>query len=145
MMIGRLAASSLEMISWTSPTETSAARSVEAGSAGSTSALARFLGRPLPGDRSWCVWDIRCNDAERTPWFDAAHHDRFILHGAGYSSRYEGGLGNRLDLAVVPADQVGVHGLRLGVGVLPRAVEHDAETVGPSVADLLPGVEFLDR
>ena len=26
-----------------------------------------------------------CDDAERIPWFDAAHHDRFILHGAGYS------------------------------------------------------------
>lgn len=52
--------------------------------------------RPLPGDRGWCVWDIRCDDAERTPWFDAAHHDRFILHGAGYSSRYEAGLDSRL-------------------------------------------------
>jgi hypothetical protein len=54
------------------------------------------VGRPLPGDRGWCVWDIRCADAERTPWFDAAHHDRFILHGAGYSSRYEAGLDGRL-------------------------------------------------
>ena len=44
----------------------------------------------------WCVWDIRCDDAERTPWFDAAHHDRFILHGAGYPGRYEGGLDPRL-------------------------------------------------
>ena len=26
------------------------------------------------------------------PWFDAAHHDRFILHGAGYQSRYAAGL-----------------------------------------------------
>jgi hypothetical protein len=54
------------------------------------------VGRPLPGDRGWCVWDIRCQDAERTPWFDAAHHDRFVLHGAGYSSRYEAGLDSRL-------------------------------------------------
>ncbi|OHB73750.1 MAG: hypothetical protein A2V70_05405 [Planctomycetes bacterium RBG_13_63_9] len=30
------------------------------------------------------------------PWFDVAHHDRFILHGAGYPSRYEGGLDPRL-------------------------------------------------
>ncbi len=54
------------------------------------------VGRPIPGDRGWCVWDIRCDDAERIPWFDAAHHDRFILHGAGYSSRYEAGLDRRL-------------------------------------------------
>ena len=50
------------------------------------------VGRPSPGKRTWCVWDWRCGDAERTPWFDAAHHDRFVLHGAGYPGRYEGGL-----------------------------------------------------
>jgi len=55
------------------------------------------VGKPVAGDRhSWCVWNIPCDDAERTPWFDAAHHDRFILHGAGYSGRYAGGLDQRL-------------------------------------------------
>jgi hypothetical protein len=38
------------------------------------------------------AWRIRAQDSERIPWFDAAHHDRFILHGAGYPDRYEGGL-----------------------------------------------------
>lgn len=38
------------------------------------------------------TWRIACRDAERTPWFDAAHHDRFALHGAGYPDRYAGGL-----------------------------------------------------
>lgn len=38
------------------------------------------------------TWKIHCADAERVPWFDAAHHDRFVLHGAGYSDRYAGGL-----------------------------------------------------
>lgn len=38
------------------------------------------------------TWKIHCADAERVPWFDAAHHDRFALHGAGYSDRYAGGL-----------------------------------------------------
>lgn len=42
------------------------------------------------------VWPIRCADAERIPWFDAAHHDRFILHGAGYETRYTNGLDSRL-------------------------------------------------
>ncbi len=44
------------------------------------------------GRYRWSVWHWPCQDAERVSWFDAAHHDRFILHGAGYSSRYEGGL-----------------------------------------------------
>jgi hypothetical protein len=38
------------------------------------------------------VLPVACRDAERIPWLDAAHHDRFILHGAGYPGRYEGGL-----------------------------------------------------
>jgi hypothetical protein len=51
------------------------------------------VGEPIPGSRdSWCLWDIRCADAERIPWLDAAHHDRFILHGAGYSGRYQAAL-----------------------------------------------------
>ena len=54
------------------------------------------VGEPMPGRMGWCVWNWKCSDAERTPWYDAAHHDRFILHGAGYSSRYEGGLDGRL-------------------------------------------------
>jgi hypothetical protein len=54
------------------------------------------VGKPMPGNRGWCVWDIDCDDAERTVWFDAAHHDRFILHGAGYGSRYVAGLDPRL-------------------------------------------------
>jgi len=54
------------------------------------------VGKSLPGNYGWCVWDWPCDDAERTPWFDAAHHDRFVLHGAGYSVRYAGGLDPRL-------------------------------------------------
>lgn len=41
---------------------------------------------------SWMVWNIHCADAERIPWTDTAHHDRFVLHGAGYENRYLGGL-----------------------------------------------------
>ena len=51
--------------------------------------------QPRPGGQNLFVWPVRCEDAERTPWFDAAHHDRFILHGAGYPGRYEGGLDAR--------------------------------------------------
>ncbi len=42
--------------------------------------------------KGWSIWNIPHEDAERTPWLDAAYHDRFILHGAGYPGRYEGGL-----------------------------------------------------
>ena len=42
------------------------------------------------------VWRVHCSDAQRIPWFDAAHHHRFILHGAGYGSRYAAGLDRRL-------------------------------------------------
>lgn len=52
------------------------------------------VGPPLSdkGWDRWFTWDLRCGDAERIPWFDAAHHDRFALHGAGYESRYTAGL-----------------------------------------------------
>ena len=36
-----------------------------------------------------------CKDWERVPWFDAVNHDRFILHGVGYSDRYQGGRSRR--------------------------------------------------
>lgn len=45
---------------------------------------------PKPGNSF--VWSIRAEDAERIPWIDAAYHDLFVLHGAGYPGRYEGGL-----------------------------------------------------
>jgi hypothetical protein len=47
---------------------------------------------PPAGEYSRMAWPIHCGDAERIPWFDAAHHDRFALHGAGYENRYLAGL-----------------------------------------------------
>ncbi|MDX2181123.1 MAG: hypothetical protein SFV18_16130 [Bryobacteraceae bacterium] len=38
------------------------------------------------------VLPIDAEDAERIPWYDFAHHDRFVLHGAGYQGRYPAGL-----------------------------------------------------
>ena len=38
------------------------------------------------------TWRIECADSERIPWIDVAWHDKFILHGAGYEGRYQGGL-----------------------------------------------------
>jgi hypothetical protein len=48
------------------------------------------------GDNPSFVWRIKCADSERIPWFDSAHHDRFVLHGAGYPGRYAGGLDLKL-------------------------------------------------
>ncbi len=39
---------------------------------------------------------IDCADYEYVPWFDAVNHNRFILHGVGYSDRYEGGISRSL-------------------------------------------------
>lgn len=47
------------------------------------------------GNGRYFVWRVNCDDAERIPWFDAAHHHRFALHGAGYGSRYAAGLERR--------------------------------------------------
>ncbi|MFO7974366.1 MAG: DUF6259 domain-containing protein [Candidatus Hydrogenedentota bacterium] len=55
----------------------------------------RVDARPESNAR-YFVWRVHCNDAQRIPWFDAAHHHRFILHGAGYGSRYAAGLDRRL-------------------------------------------------
>ncbi|MHC4227449.1 MAG: hypothetical protein ACYSW0_08485, partial [Planctomycetota bacterium] len=47
-----------------------------------------------PVGRRFCI-KIACKDWERVPWFDAVLHDKFSLHGVGYSSRYEGGRQRR--------------------------------------------------
>lgn len=39
---------------------------------------------------------IECEDSEYVPWADAVTHDRFILHGVGYSGRYQGGISRGL-------------------------------------------------
>ncbi len=48
------------------------------------------------GQDSWFTWRVRAKDSERIPWIDAAYHDRFVLHGAGYDGRYRAGSDARL-------------------------------------------------
>ncbi|NLH42748.1 MAG: hypothetical protein GX448_13000 [Planctomycetes bacterium] len=43
-----------------------------------------------PEGKSFCI-TLNCRDWERTPWYDAVLHDKFSLHGVGYSDRYQGG------------------------------------------------------
>jgi hypothetical protein len=80
--------------------------------------------RPAPGRYSWSVWDIRCEDAERIPWFDFAHHDRFALHGAGYSSRYEAGMDRRLH-GIYSDDYVVTEVLTGHPTMVPRPFDRD--------------------
>jgi len=42
-----------------------------------------------PVGKEFCI-NIKCRDWQRVPWFDAVLHDKFSLHGVGYSSRYQG-------------------------------------------------------
>jgi len=43
-----------------------------------------------PESRPFCN-TLVCRDWERVPWYDAVLHDKFSLHGVGYSDRYQGG------------------------------------------------------
>jgi len=47
-----------------------------------------------PADERFCI-RLPCKDWERVPWFDAVLHDKFSLHGVGYSGRYQGGRSRR--------------------------------------------------
>ncbi|NOZ22925.1 MAG: hypothetical protein GXP25_17750 [Planctomycetes bacterium] len=47
------------------------------------------------GKRHWFYIRLLHKDWERVPWFDAVLHDKFILHGVGYSNRYQGGRSRR--------------------------------------------------
>jgi hypothetical protein len=42
-----------------------------------------------PVSKSFCI-RLDCKDWQRVPWFDAVLHDKFSLHGVGYSGRYQG-------------------------------------------------------
>lgn len=48
----------------------------------------------MPESKRFCI-KINCKDWERVPWFDAVLHDKFSLHGVGYSGRYQGGRDRR--------------------------------------------------
>mgnify|MGYP000285992055 CR=1 FL=1 len=49
-----------------------------------------------PNPKTGMVIRLKAEDSERIPWFDAAHHDRFVQHGAGYPDRYASGLDQRM-------------------------------------------------
>ncbi|MBN1845862.1 MAG: hypothetical protein JW810_09280 [Sedimentisphaerales bacterium] len=51
---------------------------------------------------SFCL-AVPCGDWQRVCWFDAVLHDRFSLHGVGYSGRYQGGR-DRLGHGIISDD-----------------------------------------
>jgi hypothetical protein len=107
--------------------------------------------RPLPGRRGWCVWNWKCGDAERIPWLDAAHHDRFILHGAGYPGRYEGGLSPR-EHGIYSDDYLATEVLTGHPAMVPQAFGRDVVRKYWLLGDLMralalrriESVEFVD-
>ena len=109
------------------------------------------VGKPIPGRHSWSVWNIDCDDAERIPWFDAAHHDRFVGHGAGYPSRYEGGLDPRTH-GIYSDDYVATEVLTGHPGMVNQAFSRDVVRKYWLLADLMRAlalrtierVEFVD-
>jgi len=83
------------------------------------------IGNRIPGHRyTWSAIDWPCADAERTPWFDAAHHDRFVLHGAGYESRYRAGLDPRLH-GIYSDDYLATEVLTAHPAMVPRPFGRD--------------------
>ncbi len=94
------------------------------------------VGQPGPGDLGWCVWNWKCGDAERTPWFDAAHHDRFILHGAGYGSRYSAGLDDRLH-GMYSDDYIATEVLTGHPAMVPQPFGRDVVRIYWLTADLM--------
>lgn len=110
------------------------------------------VGPPVgEGRHRWAVWNWKCADAERTPWFDAAHHDRFILHGAGYSSRYQAGLDPRLH-GIYSDDYIATEVLTGHPGMVSRPFGRDVVRKYWLLGDLMralalrtiEGVEYVD-
>jgi hypothetical protein len=58
-------------------------------------AQANHLRVEQPSGRDFVI-TVGNSGSERIPWLDAVVHDVFVLHGAGYSDRYAGGLDSRL-------------------------------------------------
>jgi len=104
-----------------------------------------------PIARSFCN-KLACNDWERVPWFDAVLHDKFSLHGVGYSNRYQGGR-DRSGHGIESDDYVSAeilegHALMIDRGAFGRGAVRKywlAQDFVRSIAlDEIESVEFVD-
>jgi hypothetical protein len=71
------------------------------------------------------TWKIGCSDSERIPWIDVAWHDKFILHGAGYEGRYQGGTDEK-EHGSYSDDYITTEVLSGRPGMAPDAFSRDA-------------------
>lgn len=107
-------------------------------------------GKPVEG-KAWFIWDVKSEDAERIPWLDAVYHDRFILHGAGYGSRYCGGLDARTH-GIYSDDYISCEMLTGHPAMVPEPFSRDAvrkywllHDIGKVLAmQTIENVEFVD-
>ncbi|MFC1792805.1 hypothetical protein ACFL3Q_04390 [Planctomycetota bacterium] len=101
--------------------------------------------------KSFCN-KLACKDWEMVPWFDAVLHDKFSLHGVGYSSRYQGGR-DRKGHGIESDDYVSAeilegHALMIDRGAFGRGAVRKywlAQDFVRSIAvDEIENVEFVD-
>jgi len=104
-----------------------------------------------PIGKSFCI-KLACKDWERVPWFDAVLHDKFSLHGVGYSSRYQGGR-DRQGHGIESDDYVSAeilegHAMMIDRGAFGRGAVRKywlAQDFVRSIAvDEIESVEFVD-
>jgi hypothetical protein len=89
------------------------------------------------------TWKIQCADSERIPWIDVAWHDKFILHGAGYEGRYQGGL-DRREHGAYSDDYITTEVLSGRPAMVPQAFNRDAVRVHWLLNDAMKALA-LDR
>ena len=90
-------------------------------------------------------------DVERIPWFDAAHHDRFILHGVGYPERYASGRDKRIH-GIYSDDYISLEALTAHAPMVRHPFGRDVVSKHWLLNDLahalalrrIDGVQFVD-
>ncbi len=91
-------------------------------------------------------------DVEYAPWADAVNHKRFILHGVGYSDRYQGGLSRALrgieSDDYLSSEALTGHAVMADLGMSIRETVRKywlMQNLARSLAlDEIVGVEFVD-
>lgn len=89
------------------------------------------------------TWRIESGDSERIPWIDVAWHDKFILHGAGYEGRYQGGLNER-EHGAYSDDYISTEVLSGRPAMVPHAFNRDVVRVHWLLNDAMKALA-LDR
>ncbi|HNS20266.1 MAG TPA: hypothetical protein PKH24_07190 [Sedimentisphaerales bacterium] len=101
--------------------------------------------------KSFCI-TLACRDWERVPWYDAVLHDKFSLHGVGYSGRYQGGR-SRQEHGIESDDYLSVeilegHAMMIDAEAFGRGAVRKywlAQDFIRSIAtDRIAGVQFVD-